>query len=160
MGLGLDRILMLRKRIDDLRLLRSSQPRVQAQMRDLEPYRPVSTMPAVQRDLSLVVDSDADAETLGDGVRVALAEGADVIEAIEVRAETPYAVLPPAAVSRLGITPDQKNVLLRVTLRALDRTLTHAECNELRDAIYAALHRGTNWEWATRGRTHLAALTS
>src|SRR5262249_31122441 len=39
MGLGLDRILMLRKGIDDIRLLRSSDPRVASQMIDLAPYR-------------------------------------------------------------------------------------------------------------------------
>jgi phenylalanyl-tRNA synthetase alpha chain len=53
-------------------------------------------------------------------------------------------------VKRLGISPGQKNVLLRVVLRALDRTLTHDECNTLRDTLYAALHRGTAWEWAAR----------
>lgn len=152
MGLGLDRILMLRKGIDDLRLVRSSDPRVQRQMRDLAPYLPVSAMPSVRRDLSLAVAADADVETLGDGVREALAERAEMIEAIEVLSETPYGALPPAAISRMGLSADQKNVLLRVTLRALDRTLTHAECNELRDAIYKALHRGARSEWAARGQ--------
>jgi phenylalanyl-tRNA synthetase alpha chain len=91
---------------------------------------------------------DADAETLGDGVREALGERAAMVEAIEVVSETPYAALPPAAISRMGLGPEQKNVLLRITLRALDRTLTHAECNALRDAIYATLHRGARSEWA------------
>ncbi|HET6333503.1 MAG TPA: hypothetical protein VFG30_09840 [Polyangiales bacterium] len=150
MGLGLDRILMLRKGLDDIRLLRSTNPRVTSQMSDLTPYREVSSMPAVQRDLSLVVASDVDAEQLGDGVRAALGDRCDVIESIEVRAETDYATLPAAAVRRLGIEPGQKNLLLRVVLRAIDRTLTHAECNRLRDEIYAALHRGPVYEWAAR----------
>ncbi len=148
MGLGLDRIVMLRKGLDDIRLLRSTDPRIAAQLRDLEPYRPVSAMPPVKRDLSLVVAGDADPETLGDEVRAVLGPRADVIETVEVVAETPYAQLPGTAVRRLGLAPDQKNVLLRVVLRALDRTLTHAECNALRDEIYAALHRGPVWEWA------------
>jgi phenylalanyl-tRNA synthetase alpha chain len=42
MGVGLDRMLMLRKRIDDIRVLRSTDPRIAAQMLDLAPYRPVS----------------------------------------------------------------------------------------------------------------------
>lgn len=150
MGLGLDRILMLRKGIDDIRLLRSSDARIAGQMLDLAPYRVISMMPAVQRDLSLVVAHDVDAEQLGDGVRAALGDRSEVVEAIEVRAETPYAALPRTAVKRLGIEPDQKNVLLRVVLRAVDRTLTHGECNVLRDEIYAALHQGAVWEWAAR----------
>jgi phenylalanyl-tRNA synthetase alpha chain len=150
MGLGLDRILMLRKGLDDIRLLRSTDPRVARQMGDITPYHAVSTMPAVQRDLSLVVGEDVDAEQLGDGVRAALGDRCDVVESIEVRSETLYGALPAAAVRRLCIEPDQKNVLLRVVLRALDRTLTHAECNTLRDDIYAALHRGKVSEWAAR----------
>jgi len=150
MGLGLDRILMLRKGIDDIRLLRSRDPRIAAQMQDLSPWRPVSSMPAVRRDLSLVLDDVTGPEELGDAVRAALGARAEVVESVEVLAETPYAALPAVAVRRLGIAPGQKNVLVRVVLRALDRTLTHAECNTLRDDIYAALHRGTAWEWAAR----------
>ncbi|MDY7225049.1 hypothetical protein [Hyalangium rubrum] len=150
MGLGLDRILMLRKGLDDIRLLRSEEPRIASQMLDLSPYRPVSSMPEVRRDLSLVLGEEETPEELGDAVRAALGERAHMVESVEVRAETPYNALPPAAVTRLGISPGQKNVLLRVVLRALDRTLTHEECNILRDDIYAALHQGTAWEWAAR----------
>lgn len=150
MGLGLDRILMLRKGLDDIRLLRSADPRIASQMLDLEPYRPVSSMPAVRRDLSLVLGEEETPEELGDAVRAALGERAELVESVEVRSETPYRALPAAAVARLGIAPGQKNVLLRVVLCALDRTLTHEECNVLRDDIYAALHRGSSWEWAAR----------
>ncbi len=150
MGLGLDRLLMLRKGLPDIRLLRSADPRVVEQMLDLVPYRPVSSMPPVRRDLSLVLAGDATTEDLGDAVRAALGPRADVVESVEVVSETPYAALPPIAAARLGMAPGQKNVLLRIVLRALDRTLTHDECNELRDRIYGALHRGTAWQWATR----------
>ena len=51
MGLGLDRLLMLRKGIDDVRLLRSTDPRAVAQLADLTPWRPWSTQPEVRRDL-------------------------------------------------------------------------------------------------------------
>jgi phenylalanyl-tRNA synthetase alpha chain len=133
MGLGLDRVLMLRKGIDDIRLLRSEDPRVAAQMQDLSPYRAVSSMPPVRRDLSLAVEEGATPEELGDAVRTALGERAALVESVEVVAETPWPALPEAARQRLGLAPGQKNVLLRVVLRALDRTLTHAECNALRD---------------------------
>ncbi len=51
MGLGLDRILMIRKEIDDIRLLRCSDQRVANQLLDLTPYTPVSRQPAIRRDL-------------------------------------------------------------------------------------------------------------
>jgi phenylalanyl-tRNA synthetase alpha chain len=68
MGLGLERLLMLRKGIDDIRVLRADDPRIADQLVDLAPYRPVSTMPPVRRDLSLAVAADVDAEVLGDRV--------------------------------------------------------------------------------------------
>jgi phenylalanyl-tRNA synthetase alpha chain len=149
MGLGLDRLLMLRKGIDDIRLLRAADPRIASQMLDLAPYRPVSTMPPVRRDLSIAVDTPLDGESLGDAVRAILGERADLLETCEVLSTTPARELPAAAAARLGIAEGQVNQLVRLTLRALDRTLTHGECNALRDEIYAALHRGSVLSWAS-----------
>jgi phenylalanyl-tRNA synthetase alpha chain len=149
MGLGLDRLLMLRKGVDDIRLLRSTDPRIAAQMEDLEPYRPVSSMPPVRRDLSLAVEDELEPEELGDRVRAAVGDRARSLESVEVVAETPCGELPPAARARLGMRPGQKNVLLRVVIRDHERTLTDAEANDLRNEIYAAVHRGDAMEWAT-----------
>lgn len=80
MGLGLDRLLMLVKRLDDIRALRSTDPRVAGQ-----------------------------------------------------------------------------NALLRIVIRDLVRTLTRQEANQLRDAVYAALHEGSEWQWAgTSGQDNTA----
>jgi len=150
MGLGLDRLLMLRKGIDDIRLLRSNDPRIASQMLDLEPYRPVSSQPATARDLSVAVAAETTPEELGDRVRAALDdEAARVVEAIEVVSETAREALPAAAIERIGLLEGQKNVLLRIVLRDLTRSLTHAEANVLRDRIYAAVHEGTVAQWAS-----------
>lgn len=150
MGLGLDRILMLRKGIDDIRLLKSTDTRVSSQMYDLKPYQPVSSMPAVKRDLSIATDQDITAEELGDKVRTALGDRARDVESVEVISETPQIDLPILAVQRLGMQKGQKNVLIRVVIRSLERTLTSDECNILRDTIYEAIHQGDNWTWITR----------
>jgi phenylalanyl-tRNA synthetase alpha chain len=42
-------------------------------------------------------------------------------------------------------------VLVRFVLRVLDYTLTHGECNALRDEVYAVLHRGGVWQWVVCG---------
>jgi phenylalanyl-tRNA synthetase alpha chain len=81
LGMGLDRAVLLRKDLPDIRLLRSEDPRVAAQLRDLQPWRPVSSHPAVRRDLSVVVDAETDGELLGDAVRQALGADADDLEA-------------------------------------------------------------------------------
>jgi phenylalanyl-tRNA synthetase alpha chain len=150
LGMGLDRLLMLRKGIPDIRLLRSADPRIAGQMTDLAPWRPVSAMPPVRRDLSIAVDADDIAEDLGDRVREALGPDADAVEEVGVLAETPYRRLPARARARLGIRPGQKNLLVRVVLRHLERTLTDEQANRLRDRIYAALHRGSAHQWAAR----------
>lgn len=148
MGLGLDRLLMVRKKIPDIRLLHSEDPRVQSQMLDLEPYQPVSCMPPVTRDISIAVDEGDMDEDIGDIVREALGDNAEVVEMIEILSETPYNKLPPQAIERLGIQKGQKNVLVRIVLRSLERTLTHDECNAYRNAIYKAVHKGNVWHWA------------
>ncbi|HTF10506.1 MAG TPA: hypothetical protein VK659_20275 [Asanoa sp.] len=150
MGLGLDRITMLVKDIDDIRLLRATDPRIADQMRDLGKYRPVSAMPATTRDLSLAVADDQDAEQLGDRVRAVLGDDAAAIEEIEVRSETGHDELPESARHRMGLRTGQKNVLLRLVLRDLDRTLSTMEANAIRDRVYEALHEGTAHEWAAR----------
>lgn len=148
MGLGLDRILMVRKGIEDIRLLRSSDERVASQMLDLSPYRPVSNFPSIRRDLSIVVAPGTTPEELGDRVRGALGPEAEAVEAIEVLSDTPGSDLPPAAAARIGIASDQRNLLMRLTIRHPTRTLTASEANGLRDRVYAAVHEGAAAQWA------------
>jgi phenylalanyl-tRNA synthetase alpha chain len=157
LGMGLDRLLMLVKGIPDIRLLRSAYPRVAGQMHDLAVYRPVSSMPPVTRDLSVAVDADEDEETLGDRVREALGADAPGVEEVRVLAATPYDRLPGTAARRLGARPGQKNLLVRVVLRDLEKTLTNEAANGLRDRIYLAIHQGTRYQWAA---TRPQAVTS
>jgi phenylalanyl-tRNA synthetase alpha chain len=152
LGMGLDRLYMLTKSVPDIRLLRSADRRVASQMLDLEPYRAVSSMPAISRDLSVAVDSSDIAEDLGDRVRDALGDEADYVEEVSVLSSTPWAALPAPARERLGIAPEQVNLLVRVVLRALDRTLEDNEANDLRDRVYAAIHQGSAHMWAGAGR--------
>jgi phenylalanyl-tRNA synthetase alpha chain len=146
LGLGLDRLLMLRKYIPDIRLLRSADPRVAGQMIDLAPYRAVSAMPAVVRDLSVAVDADDDVELLGDRVRDALGPDGAAVEEVTVLSEAVYNELPASAIARMGMHRRHKNVLVRVVLRDLERTLTDTDANALRDRIYTALHAGGTQE--------------
>ncbi len=152
LGMGLDRMLMLVKGIPDIRLLRSADPRISGQMSDLAAWRPVSSMPPATRDLSVAVDADEDGETLGGRVRDALGADASCVEEVRVLSATPYASLPAAATRRLGARPGQQNLLVRVVLRDLEKTLTSDAANALRDRIYLAIHQGSEHQWAAAGR--------
>lgn len=142
LGMGLDRALMLRKQIPDIRLLRARDPRIAQQMRDLSPWRPVSSQPAARRDLSIVLPAGEDEETLGDRVRSALGEDVELLESVTILSRTPADQLPEAARERLGIRPSQENLLIRIVLRPYDCTLWAAEANALRNRVYRALHEG------------------
>ena len=160
LGMGLDRMLMLIKGIPDIRLLRSAEPRIADQMRDLARYRPVSSMPPITRDLSVAVAEDEDEETLGDRVRDALGGDEPCVEEVRVLSATACDRLPAAAARRLGARPGQKNLLVRVVLRDLEKTLTNEVANSLRDRIYLAIHQGTEYQWAYRGAPPGAACAS
>lgn len=154
-GLGLDRLVMLRKGIDDIRLLRSTDERVARQLLDLAPWRPVSHQPSVTRDVSIVLGRIDDEELVGDRVRELLGERAAWVESVRIVTRTPVADLPPAALARLGLDPgtrrgpdepsddDVDNALVRVVLRGIDRTLTDADANAVRDVLLPALGRTT-----------------
>jgi phenylalanyl-tRNA synthetase alpha chain len=102
----------------------------------------------MRRDLSLVVDAPLDAETLGDRVRESLGADAAMVEEVLVLDQTPVDALPPAARDRMGARPGQTNVLVRLVVRDVARTLTAAEANALRNRVYAGLHEGGRVEWA------------
>jgi phenylalanyl-tRNA synthetase alpha chain len=149
MGIGLDRAVMLRKGIADIRLLRSDDPRVASQMGDLEAYREVSAQPPARRDMSIACTPGLADEDLGDRVRAALTpEQAEWVEQVAIAARTPGAELPAVARERIGIADGQENLLVRVVLRHPTRSLGKAEANALRNRIYAALHEGSEHEWA------------
>lgn len=142
LGMGLERALMLRKGIPDIRYLRAEDPRIAAQMRTLEPWQHVSLLPATRRDISVVVGAEEDEETLGDRIRIALGDDADVVESIDVLGRTTHEELTGPARARLGTRDGQVNLLLRIVLRPIDRTLTSDQANAMRNVVYRAVHEG------------------
>jgi phenylalanyl-tRNA synthetase alpha chain len=139
LGVGLDRLVMLRKGVDDIRLLRSPDPRVAGQLLDLRPYRPVSAHPAARRDVSVAVPAGVTVEDLGDRVREALGADAHLVEELAILSVTAPDELPRPARERLAIRDGEVNVLLRMILRDLQTTLTTQAANRVRDRVWAAL---------------------
>jgi phenylalanyl-tRNA synthetase alpha chain len=143
LGMGLDRLVMLRKGLDDIRLLRSTDPRIADQMTNLAPYRAVSYQPAIRRNLSVAVAADLTAEEVGDRVRTALGDRAEQVEEVALVSETGYKELAEPIRQRLGMTPGQKNVLVCVTIRDPVRSIPSEEANALARQVYRALHQGS-----------------
>lgn len=146
MGLGLDRITMIVKEMNDIRLLRDSDPKVKKQMLNLDKYKEVSKMPISKKDISVAVSEDMTEEELGDIVLEHYPEAGDLIEEIKVISSTTLNQLPESAIERMGIVEGQKNLLLRITLRSLSKTLTTEESKDIRNKIYHILHQGNKKE--------------
>lgn len=142
LGMGLDRLTMLRKGIPDIRLLRDPNERVQAQMSDLSQWRTVSRLPSITRDISVAVTPGLSEEVLTEKMLHAAGDCSGWIEEMQVKGRWSASELPPQAIERLGLLPAQENVLLRVVLRDCTRSITTAEANALYEKIQSALHEG------------------
>ena len=143
LGMGLDRLTMLRKGIPDIRLLRDEHPRVQAQMHDLLPWSPISRLPSITRDISLAVSPGQSEEELTEKMLLAAADRANWIEELQIKGRWAASDLPTQAIDRLGLLPGQENILLSVVLRDSSRSIATEEANALYERIQAALHEGT-----------------
>ncbi|WP_416771991.1 hypothetical protein ACMGT0_07130 [Pseudomonas sp. RHF3.3-3] len=142
MGMGLDRLAMLRKGIPDIRLLRDPLPRIQAQMNSLDPWVPVSRLPSVTRDISLAVTPGQSEEELTESMLQAAGVRSGWIEEMRLLGRWSHGQLPPQALDRLGMLEGQENVLLRIVLRDCARSITAQEANQLYNDIQHAMHEG------------------
>ena len=139
MGVGLDRLVMIKKQINDIRLLRSENPKIKEQMLNLDLYKNVSKFPAIKQDISISVDSNLTEEDLCEMSRDALGGDIKNLEELKILSSTDLADLPPVAIERLGIKSGQKNVLIRLIFRSHEKTLAKEEANQMRERIYKAL---------------------
>lgn len=142
-GIGLDRLVMTIKGISDVRQLRSNNPKIASQMTNLLPYVEVSNQPAIKRDLSYSVPKGYAEEDISADIRDNLGRKVDTLEDVQILSETPYNRLPLAVRDRLGCKPNQKNVLVRITLRHLERSISNHEANQIYDQLYKQINKGT-----------------
>jgi phenylalanyl-tRNA synthetase alpha chain len=140
-GMGLDRLVMIIKKIDDIRVLRSLDPRVKKQMVNLETYIPVSNQPPAVRVLSYSASLDKTEEDICETIRDVLGSNSSYLEEIKVE-EIPYETLDVKARENLGISNHQKNVVVTITLRPLEGSLPRKMVNEWMREIYPQLNAG------------------
>lgn len=142
-GMGLDRLVMTLKGIPDVRYLRSANPAIAKQMHGLDPYREVSSQPAIRRDLSYSVPKQYVEEDIHQEIRDAMGDQVGILESVEILNETPRQDLPSLIRERLGISSSQKNILVRISLRHLERTLTKKQANGVYEEIYSKVNHGS-----------------
>lgn len=143
LGMGLDRLVMLVKDIEDIRVLRDPNPRVKRQMENLSPYRRVSKQPPIKRDLSICLPSSETIEELTEKILTKLGEDQSLVEEISLISCTPKEQLPKVAQERLGILDGQDNWLIRIILRHPSQSITNEKANSLYTLIYEDIHKGS-----------------
>jgi phenylalanyl-tRNA synthetase alpha chain len=142
LGMGVERLIMARKNLPDIRLIRSVDPRVTRQMINMEKFKNVSDKPPISRDMSYCVNNNDTEEDICETIRNVFGDKSDLLEQVEILERTPFDKLNPIAKERLGAQEGQDNILVRITLRHPDKTLTKKEAADLYDIAYPKLHKG------------------
>ena len=142
--MGLERLVMLMKDIDDIRVLSDKRENIIKQMNNLNKYKHISNQPSTKRDLSIAIDENINEEELTELILKDLdVNTQNIIESIQIISQTLYIDLPKIAKERLGILEGQKNMLLRITLRDLVKTLESEHANKIYTEIYTKIHQGS-----------------
>lgn len=142
LGMGVERLIMARKNLPDIRLIRSTDPRVTKQMTNMEKFKDVSNQPPIARDMSYCVEKNDTEEDICAVIKNVFGDKADLLEEVKILGRTSYEKLPPIAKERLGAKEGQDNVLVRIILRRPDKTLTKKEAADLYEMAYPKLHQG------------------
>lgn len=142
LGMGVERLIMARKNLPDIRLIRSTDPRVIKQMTNMEKFKNVSDKPAISRDMSYCVSKDDTEEDICENIRDVFGDKADLLEEVKILERTRFDALHPIAKERLGAKEGQDNVLVRIILRHPDKTLVKKEAAYLYTMAYPKLHQG------------------
>ncbi len=143
LGMGLERLIMARKSLPDIRLIRSTDPRIVKQMTNMEKFKSVSDQPAISRDMSYCVDKNDTEEDICEDIRDVFGDKSDLLEEVKILERTPFEKLHPVAREKLGANENQDNVLVRIILRHPDKTLTKQEAVALYEMAYPKLHKGS-----------------
>ncbi len=123
-GFGLERLAIAKMEIPDIRLFWSQDSRVKEQLKNLEnKYKEVSKYPAVERDISFVIDKNISLNNYYELVQD-VAEG--LIE--EVKLMDSY-----ENDEKFGI--GKKSYTFHIVYRSLEKTLTNEEVNVIHDKI-------------------------
>ena len=123
-GFGLERLVMAKMSVPDIRIFWSNDPRIKSQFKNLESvYREVSKYPMTYRDISFVVGKKVSLNTYYEIVRDC---AGDLVE--EVKLLDTYE-------NEEKFGKDKKSYTFRITYRSPERTLTNEEIDKIQKEI-------------------------
>lgn len=123
-GFGVERLVMLKMNIPDIRILWSEDPRITSQFTSMDiQYQPVSKFPMTYRDISFIINKTESLNNYYDIVRDyagSLVEEVSLLDKYENE-------------EKFG--PNKISYTFRTVYRSPERTLTNDEVNEIQDKI-------------------------
>jgi len=136
---GIERLAMALKKIPDIRLFWSKDERVTKQWWNFEPYKEVSNLPPVYKDISFIVPktkfikNEEESEKSGD---FELKNEADLFDLAWIVRDVAWDLVEEVKIVDMfenakKFWEDKKSVCIRITFRSLERTLTNEEINIL-----------------------------
>lgn len=147
MGWGLDRLVMIKKQLPDIRLLRDPLPSIAQQMTHLKPWKPISRQPSATRQISILHNAENE-EDVVEQILNAVPHVSHRIQEISLVSRTHVKDLPPVAQERLGVAQaDQNNLLIKIVWQDEAHSLARKDVNSWTRSVYQSLHQGTNWEY-------------
>lgn len=123
-GFGLERLAMVKFDIPDIRIFWSNDTRITSQFKNINSkYKEVSKYPAVERDISFIIDKNTNLNNYYELVRDT---GGDLVE--EVKLLDSY-----ENDEKFG--QGKKSYTFHILCRSLERTLTNEEVNKIHEQI-------------------------
>lgn len=145
-GFWIERLAMIMKKVPDIRLFWSNDKRITSQWKNLETqYNEVSNMPATYRDISMIVPkgkfipSEKEMEW-GKISKIKIQDESSLFEIASLARDISPELIEEIKIvdvfendNKLG--KDNKSVSIKISFRAIDRTLTNEEINSIYFAI-------------------------
>lgn len=136
-GFGIERLAMALKKIPDIRLFWSTDKRVKKQWWNFTPYKEVSNLPPVYKDISFVVAKTKFVKDINESEKswdLELENEADLFEIAWIVRDIAWDLVEEVKITDMfesikKFWEDKKSVSIKITFRSLERTLTNEEIN-------------------------------
>lgn len=136
-GFGIERLAMALKKIPDIRLFWSNDERVKKQWWNFEPYKEVSNLPPVYKDISFIVPKNKFVKDKAESDKswdLELENEADLFDIAWIVRDVAWDLVEEVKIidmfeSAKKFWEDKKSVSIKITFRSLEKTLTNDEIN-------------------------------
>lgn len=152
-GFGIERLAMALKKIPDIRLFWSKDPRITKQWWNFDPYKEVSNFPPVYKDISFIVPKSKFIKDVDESKKswdFELENEADLFAIAWIVRDIWWDLVEEVKVIDIfendkKFWNDNKSVSIKITFRSLERTLTNEEINIMYFKIRENINKELNY---------------